>query len=489
MNLKAKNNIETNKYELELEVSAEELNSAINAVFKKESQKMNIPGFRKGKAPRAFIEKYYGEEVFFEPAIDHLYRPMMNEAVEKSELEVVSVTGFNVEEISKANGVKVKVTVVVKPEVSIKDYKGITATKEPVVVTDAEVDADIEKVRERNSRLIDIDDRAAQDGDIVTIDFDGSVDGVAFDGGKAEHHELTLGAGQFIPGFEEQVVGHKIDEEFDVNVKFPADYHAEELKDKDAVFKIKLHHIKMKELPDVDDEFVKDVSEFDTLDEYKADVKKHLEEHKQQHADSDTENQLIDAIIEKVEAEIPEEMIQAEIDEIINNMAYRLQSQGLNLETYLKYTNMTTDALREQYHEQAEKQVKVRLGLEKIGQLENITASEEEIEEEIKKIAEAYNMTPENVKGMVSAEAVGQDVANRKVIDFIRENAVITEAKEEKAEKKTAKKETAKKEADEEKKPAAKKKAVKTVKAADKEDKPAKAPAKKKAVKKEEAAE
>lgn len=477
MNLKAKNNIGTNRHELELEVSAEELNAAVNAVFKKESQKMNIPGFRKGKAPRAFVEKYYGEEVFFEAAIDHLYRPMMNEAVEKSELKVVSVVDFKVEEISKENGVQVKITVVVKPEVAIKDYKGIAATKEPVVVTDEEIDAEIEKVRERNSRLVDIDDRAAETGDIVTIDFDGYVDGQAFEGGKAEHFELTLGAGQFIPGFEEQVQGHKIDEAFDVNVKFPADYHAEELKDKDAVFKIKLHHIKKKELPDVDDEFVKDVSEFDTLEGYRADTKQHLESHKQEHADSDTENQLIEAIIEKVEAEVPEEMIQSEVDEIINSMAHRLQSQGLNLETYLKYTNMTTEALREQYHEQAEKQVKVRLGLEKIAELENIQATDEEVEEEIKKIAEAYQMTPENVRSMVSAEAVGQDVANRKVVEFIRENAVITEKAAETAE------ET---EAAVEKKPAAKKK---TVKADSKEEKPVKAPVKKKAVKKEEAAE
>lgn len=487
MNLNGKNNTETNRYELELEVSAEELDNAINAVFKKESKKMNIPGFRRGKAPRAFIEKYYGEEVFYDAAIKHLYRAMVNEAIDQSEMDIVSVADFDVTEISKANGMKAKITVVVKPEVQISGYKGIAATKVPVTVTEDEVNAEIEKVRERNARLVDIDSRAAENGDQVTIDFEGFVDGVAFEGGKGEHHDLILGEIRFIPGFEEQIVGHNADEEFEINVTFPEDYQAEELKGKDAVFKIKLHQIKKKELPDLDDEFVKDVSEFDTLADYKADIEKNLTEQKQQQADSDTENQLIDAVIEKVEAEIPEEMVQNEIDEIINNMAYRLQSQGLNLETYLKYTNMTTDDLRAQYHEQAEKQVKVRLGLEKIAVLEDIKATEEEVEEEYKKIAETYNMASEDVKNMVSAETVGHDIENRKVVEFIRENAVITEKKPEEepeeekpAAEKPAKK-PAKKDAD---KPA--KNATKTTAAGEKAEK---APAKKKAVKKEDAAE
>lgn len=300
MNLKATNNVETNKYELEIEVTSEEFNQAINEVYKKESKKMNIPGFRKGKAPRAFIEKYYGEEVFFEAAVDHLYRPMVMEAVEKSELKVISIGEFKIDEIGKEKGILCKLNVVVKPEVKIDGYKGIEVTKEPVAVTEGDIDAEIERVRERNSRMVNVDDRAAENGDITVIDFDGYVDGKQFDGGKAENYELTLGAGQFIPGFEEQIIGHAIEEEFDVNVKFPEDYHAEELKGKDATFKIKLHEIKMKELPEVDDEFVKDVSEFDTVADYRNDLEKHLLEQRQKAADSDAENQMVDAIIERL---------------------------------------------------------------------------------------------------------------------------------------------------------------------------------------------
>lgn len=482
MNLRSNINVETNKYELELEVTAEEFNDAINAVFKKESKKMNIPGFRKGKAPRAFVEKYYGEEVFFEAAIDHLYRSMVTEAIDKSELQVVSVSKFDIEEASKANGLLCKITVVVKPEVAIKDYKGIEVEKAPAVITEADVDAEIERMRERNSRMVNIDDRATENGDIVVLDFDGYVDGKPFDGGKSENYELTLGAGQFIPGFEEQVVGHKIDEAFEVNVTFPEDYHAEELKGKEAVFKIKLHEIKKKELPELDDEFVKDVSEFDTLAEYRADVENHLKEHKEKDVEADAENQMIDKIIEKVEAEIPEEMIESEVDEIINSFSYRLQSQGLNLETYLKYTGMTTDMMREQYKTQAEKQVKVRLGLEKIAELEDIKASEEEIEAEYVKMSENYNMPVENVKNLVNAQQVGADLANQKVVDFVKENAVFTEKKEEK--KPAAKKKAPAEKTDGDKKteaPEKKKVTKKTTKAEG--DKPA---AKKKTTKKAE---
>jgi trigger factor len=452
MNLKSTNNIETNKYELEIEVTAEEFNQAINEVFKKESKKITIPGFRKGKAPRAFIEKYYGESVFFEAAIDHLYRPMVMEAIEKSELKVVSVNDFKVEDVSKENGLTAKLVVVVKPEVTIEGYKGIEVAKEPVVVTDGDIDGEIQRVRERNARMIHVEDRAAESGDIVVIDFDGYVDDKQFDGGKAENYELTLGAGQFIPGFEDQVCGHKIGEEFDINVTFPEDYHAEELKGKPAVFKIKLHEIKKKELPEVDDEFVKDVSEFDTLDDYKKDIEKKLLDQRQKAADSDVENQLIDAIISKVQAEIPEEMIENEIDETINSFAYRLQSQGLKLETYLKYTNMTVEDLRKQYKEQAERQVKVRLGLEKIAELEKIEPTQEEIDAEFEKLAKAYNMTAEQAKNLVREDMVKADLANQKVIDFIRENAVITEPAKEKApeKKKTTRKRTTKKAAEKE---------------------------------------
>lgn len=449
MNVKATNKVETNRYELELEVSPEEFNDAINVVYKRESKKMNVPGFRKGHAPRAFIEKYYGEEVFYEAAIDHLYRPMVMEAVEKSGLQVISIGEFKIDEIGKDKGIVCKLNVVTKPEATIEGYKGIEVTKMPVEVSAEDIDREIDRVRERNSRIVNVEDRASQNGDIVTIDFDGYVDGKQFDGGKADNYELTLGAGQFIPGFEDQVVGHNVGDEFDVNVTFPEDYHAEELKGKPAVFKIKLHEIKMKELPTVDDEFVKDVSEFDTLDEYRKDIEKHLHDQKEKAANNDVENQLVDAVIEKVQAEIPDEMVENEVDEIINSFAYRLQSQGLKLETYLKYTGQTTDDLRTQYKPQAERQVKVRLGLEKIAELENLKPTEEETEAEYQKLADAYNMPLESVKNLVTVEGINSDIQNQKAIDFIRENAVIKEGEAEKKEEaKPAKKRTTRKKAE-----------------------------------------
>lgn len=443
MELKSNNNVEVNKYELAIAVSAEELNEAINAVYKRESKKMNIPGFRKGHAPRAFIEKYYGEEVFFEAAVDHLYRPTVSEAIEKSELNVIAVADFKIDSISKAEGMTATLTVVTKPEATIENYKGIEVHKEPVVITAGDVDAEILRVQERNSRITTVEDRAAQDGDITTIDFDGYVDGEQFDGGKAEHYELTLGSGQFIPGFEEQIVGHNIGEEFDVNVTFPEDYHAEELKGKAAVFKIKLHEIKMKELPTVDDEFVKDVSEFDTVEDYRKDLEKTLLDRKEKAADADVENQIVDAVIEKTVAEIPDEMVENEVDEMINSFAYRLQSQGLKLETYLQYTGMTTDALRTEYKLQAERQVRLRLGLEKIAELEGMKPTEEETEEEYKTLAENYGMPVETVKNFVRAEDLNADINNRKVVELLKESANITDPNKEE-EKKPAKKTTRK---------------------------------------------
>ncbi|MCI9115137.1 trigger factor [Acutalibacter sp. JLR.KK004] len=427
MNLKATNNVETNKYQLQIEVTPEEFNKTLDAVFKAESKKLNIPGFRKGKAPRAFVEKYYGEEVFFDAAVDRLYRSIVMEAIDQSKLEVVSIGDFKIDEISKAAGVQCTLTVITKPEASIEGYKGIEVTREPVVVTEGDINSELERVRERNSRMITVEGRAAENGDIAVIDFDGYVDDKQFDGGKAENYELTLGAGQFIPGFEDQIVGHSTGEDFDVNVTFPEDYHAEELKGKAAVFKIKLHELKTKELPEVDDEFVKDVSEFDTLEEYKKDIEKKLLERREKAADADVENQLIDAVIEKVQAEIPDEMVENEVDEIINAFAQRLQSQGLKLETYLQYTNMTTDDLRAQYKPQADRQVKVRLGLEKIAQLEGIKPTDEECEEELKRLSEAYGMPLENVKGLVNMDMVSADLANQKAVEFVRANAVIKE--------------------------------------------------------------
>lgn len=423
MNLKSSNNVETNQYELLLEVTPEELNQAINEVYRRESKRMNVPGFRKGKAPRAFIEKYYGEEVFFQAAVDHLYNPMMNAAIDQSKLEVVGVNSYSIEKISKEEGIEAKLTVTVQPEVKIDGYKGIEVVKEPVEPTAEEIDNEIERVRQRNSRMVTVEDRAAENGDIVVIDFDGYTDGKQFDGGKAENFDLTLGSGQFIPGFEEQVVGHNADDEFDVNVKFPDDYHAEELKGKDATFKIKLHEIKHRELPEVDDEFVKDVSEFDTLEEYRKDLENSVRTRKENAAEASTEQQLIKGIIDRVEADVPQMMIDREVDEIINSFDMQLRDQGMNLETYLKYTQGTVEALQDQYRERAEQQVRVRLGLAKIAELEGFEASDEEIEAEYKKVADAYGMPVENVKGMVRAKDISKDILNQKAMDLVKENA------------------------------------------------------------------
>jgi trigger factor len=427
MNLKSCNNVETNKYELVLEVAPEEFAQAINEVYKRESKRMNVPGFRKGKAPRAFIEKFYGEEVFFQAAVDHLYTPMMDAAIEASGLEVIGVNAYSIEEIAKATGVVAKITVTVQPEIHIAGYQGIEVVKEPTEPTAAEVDAEVDRIRQRNSRVVTVEDRAAENGDIVVIDFDGYTDGKQFDGGKAENFDLTLGSGQFIPGFEEQVAGHNAGDEFDVNVTFPEDYHAEELKGKEAVFKIKLHEIKHRELPEVDDEFAKDVSEFDTMEEYRKDLENTVRQRKERAAESSTEQQIIKAVIDKVEGEIPDMMVEREIDEIINSFDMQLRDQGMNLENYLKYTQGTVDGLREQYKERAGQQVKVRLGLAKIAELEKLEVTEEETEAEFQKLADAYDMPLENVKAVVRAKDIAKDVANQKAMDFVKEHAVYTE--------------------------------------------------------------
>ena len=425
MNLKATNKTETNKYELEIEVPAEDFNKAIDEVFKTEGKKITIPGFRRGKAPKAFIEKYYGESVFFEAAVDRLYRPALMDAVEASGLEVISIGQADITEVSKANGVQMKVTVVVKPEITIEGYKGMEASKKKVEVTDEDVSAELAKVQDRNSRMVTVEDRAALTGDTAVIDFEGFCDGEAFEGGKGENFELALGSGQFIPGFEDQIVGHETGEEFEINVKFPEEYQAENLKGKDATFKIKLHEIKRKELPVLDDEFAKDVSEFDTLDAYKQSIREKLQNDREKSAEADVENQILEALIEKVEGEIPEEMYDNEVEESINSFAYRLQSQGLNLETYLKYTGMTTDSLKEQFRPQSEKQVKLRLALEKIAANEGLEPTAEELDAEYEKLAKMYEMEVDKIKNIVAEAQVKGDLQSQKAVDFVKENAVV----------------------------------------------------------------
>lgn len=442
MNLKATNKTETSKYELEVEISAEDFNKALSEVAKTEGKKMSVPGFRKGHAPRSVIEKMYGENVFFEAAVDKLYRPAMQDAIEASGLEVIAVSNADVTSVSRENGIELKLTVVVKPVITIEGYKGIEATKKNVEVTDEDVSAELVKVQDRNSRMVDVDNRGALTGDTAVIDFEGFCDGKAFEGGKAEGFELSLGSGQFIPGFEDQIVGHEVGDEFEISVKFPEDYQAEELKGKDATFKIKLHQIKRKELPTLDDEFAKDVSEFDTLDEYKNSLREKLQSDREKQEEMNVENQIFDALIEKVQGEIPEEMYEQEVEESINNFAYRLQSQGLNLETYLKYTGMDVNAIKEQFRPQSEKQLKLRLALEKIAELENLEVSDEAVEEEYEKLAKQYNMEVAQIKNLVAETQIRADLKNQKAIDFVKENASV---KAEKPAKKTTKRKSTKK--------------------------------------------
>lgn len=442
MSLKSSNKVDTNVWELEVSVDGDTFKDAVTKVYLKQRKNITIPGFRKGKAPRAFIEKYYGEGVFYEDALEAIYPDAVASAIEEAKLEPVD-TPYDLEIPEMGNdGVTMKFKVTVKPEVELGEYKGLKATKKSTKVTADEVKAELARMQEQNSTVSDVDDRAVKKNDIVVIDFEGFVDGKAFEGGKAEKYELTIGSNQFIPGFEDQIIGHKIGDEFDVNVKFPEDYQAD-LASKDAVFKIKLHGIKVKDVPALDDEFAKDVSEFDTLDELKKDIKKQLEKRKNDDAENELHNTLLEEVAKGIKAEIPEAMIEKTIDDDVNEYSYRLQSQGLKLETYLKYTGMDMKGFREGFKERAETQVRLNLALEKIIEKEKIEVTEEDIEAEYKKYADAYNMDIDTIKKAVSAESLKPELASRKAIDLIVDSAVVTE---EKAEKKPAtKKTTAKK--------------------------------------------
>lgn len=450
MSLKETKKIATNRHQLEITVDGEKFREAIREAYRRNCKKISVPGFRKGKAPLHIIETFYGSEVFFEDALNLLYNDLVEDAITESGLKVINdKMDFEMVSISKEDGACFKVSVTTYPEIEIGEYKGLKAEKAAVRVDAAEVNAEVKAMAERNSRMVAVEDRAAAEDDTVIIDFEGFVDGKAFDGGKAEGHSLVLGSGQFIPGFEDQIIGKNIGEEFDVNVTFPEDYGAEELAGKPAVFKVKLHEIKVKELPKVDDEFAKDVSEFDTLKDLKADLKKKAIERKQKAADEAVENALVQQIVDSIKGEIPEAMFENRLEQCVEDFAYRLQSQGLNLETYLKYTGFTIDDFKKSFRPQAEMQVKYRLALEKIVELESITPDEKEMEAEYSKLAESYGIELEKVKASVPAEELAKDVAVGKAIDLVKENAVITEVAE-KAEEKAPAKKTAKKKADEE---------------------------------------
>lgn len=446
MSLKETKKIDTNRYQLEITVDGEKFREAIREAYKKNGKKINVPGFRKGKAPLHIIETYYGSEIFFEDALNLLYNDLVEDAITESGLKVINdKMDFDLVSISKEDGVDFKVSLTTYPEIEIGEYKGLKAEKTAVKVDAAEVNTELNAMAERNARMVSVEDRAAKKGDTVVIDFEGFTDGKAFDGGKAEGHSLVLGSGQFIPGFEDQIVGKNIGDEFDVNVTFPEEYGAKELAGKEAVFKVKLHEIKVKELPAVDDEFAKDVSEFDTLKELKADLKKKATERKKKAAEEATENALVQQIVDSIKGEIPEAMFENRLNRCVEDFAYRLQSQGLNLETYLKYTNSNIDEFKKSFRPQAEAQVKYRLALEKIVELENIKPDEKEIEAEYEKLAKDYGVEADKVKNAIPSEEVEKDLAVGKAIDLIKENAVITEVEPKAEEKAPAKKPAAKK--------------------------------------------
>ena len=446
MSLTKKELTDKNLYELEISVDHDTFEAAVSRVYKKQAGKFTVPGFRKGKAPRSIIEKMYGKGFFYEDAINDILPDAYESAIKEAELNVVGRPEFDIKSIDE-NGAVLTVKVYVKPEVEIKDYKGIKATRKVEPVTDEELDAEIATVQNRNSREIEVTDRAAEMGDTAVLDYEGFADGVAFEGGKGENFSLKLGSGQFIPGFEEQVVGHNIGEEFDINVQFPAEYHSADLAGKPAVFKIKLHSLNKVELPELDDDFAKDVSEFDTFAEYKADMKAKIEKRHESKADAEVEEKLVEALIEKLQAEIPEAMFVNETENFLRDYDNNLRMSGLDLKTYMQYTGRSLDDLRADFRPRAEKQVKARLALEKIAALENLEANAEDIAAEYNRIAEAYNVTVEQVKESIDESAIAEDMKVKKAMDLVKEKAVIgaKAAKKPAAKKTTSTASTAKK--------------------------------------------
>ncbi len=446
MSLKETKKLGANRYELEIVIDAQKFGEAIKEAYNNQKDKINIPGFRKGKAPYAMVMKMYGEEAFFEEALNIVYPDAVDEAIKESGLKVINdKMDFDMVSISKEEGVDFKVAVTTYPEIEIGEYKGLKAEKVIAKVEDSEIEAQVKAMAERNARMISVEDRAAAMGDTVVIDFEGFKDGVAFDGGKAEGHTLELGSGAFIPGFEEQIVGKNIGDEFEITVTFPEEYGAEDLAGKEAVFKIKLHEIKFRELPEIDDEFAKDVSEFDTLDALKADLKEKALAQKTKIAEEDAENDLVQQIVDSIKGEIPEAMFESRLNQSVEEFGYRLQMQGLDLQTYLKYSNTSMEDFKATFRPQAEGQVKFRLALEKIVELENIEATEEELDARFEEMAKQYNMEVDAVKKAIPAEELAKDVAVGKAIDLVKENAVITEVEAKTEKKASAKKSTAKK--------------------------------------------
>lgn len=432
MSLKVEN-LEHNMVKLTIEVSAEEFEEAIKHAYVKNKNKISIHGFRKGKAPQAMIEKMYGAGIFYEDAANELIPKAYDAEIENCDLELVSQPKIDVVQIEKGKAFIFTAEVAVKPEVTLGAYEGVEVPKTEISVTEEEINAEVDKEREKNSRTVAVEDRAVQDGDMIKLDFDGSVDGVAFDGGKAENFDLTIGSGSFIPGFEEQLVGVNAGEEKDVVVTFPEDYHAKDLAGKEAVFKCKVNEIKVKEIPAADDDFAQDVSEFDTLAEYKEDLKKKLTEEKEKAAKTAKEVAAVNAAVENAQMDIPEAMVDEQVRQMANDFARRITSQGLTVEQYFQFTGMTADKLMEQMKPEAEKRIKNSLTLEAVAAKENFEISEEKIAEEIDKMAEAYKMEADKVKEALGEAGLEQMKAELKIqaaVDFIRDHAVEVEKKE-----------------------------------------------------------
>ncbi len=422
--------LEKNMAKLTIEVSAQELEAAIQSAYQKNKSRISVPGFRKGKVPRQMIEKMYGKEIFYEDAANALIPGAYDKAMEECEESIVSSPKIEVVQIEAGKPFIFTAEVALKPEVKLGKYKGVKVDKEVITVTEEEVAAEIEKERENNARTIEVEGRAVEDGDIATIDFEGFVDGVAFEGGKGENYPLTIGSGSFIPGFEEQLIGKNKDEEVDVNVTFPEDYHAEELKGKEALFKVTIKEVKTKELPEVDDEFAAEVSEFETLAEYKEDIRKKLTEKKEKEARNAKEEAVITAIIEDSAMEIPDAMLETQQRQIVDEFAQRLQMQGISLEQYFQFTGLDAEKMLEQAKPQADRRIKSRLVLEAIVAAEKITVSDEDYEKEIERMAEVYNMEKDKVRETLGENETAKkqfmdDLAITKAADF-----VVSQAKE-----------------------------------------------------------
>ena len=427
MSLKNAKEIEKNKVELEIKIDRDVFEKAVDKVYKKSVKNIQLPGFRKGKAPRSIIEKYYGKGVFFEDAINEVLPPEIEAGAKEAGYTVIDTPEITDVDFENEEGIIAKVAFIRKPDVKLGDYKGIKLTKKTVKVEDSEVDADLEIARKRLARSINVEDRAAELGDIANIDYEGFVDGVAFDGGKDAGHKLTLGSGQFIPGFEDQIVGKKVGEEFDVNVTFPEEYHAEDLKGKAAVFKVKLNSLEKEELPTLDDEFAKDASEFDTLDEYKADIKAKIEKKHDADAERKLGEELAEALCALVEADIPEVMYEKEKENLVREYDANLRQQGMSLDMFMKYTGMTKESLKEHYAKAAEINVKRSLALEEVIKLEGIEATDEDIEAKYNEIANAYGMKAEDVKKALTPDYLKDEITFEKAFAKVREYADITE--------------------------------------------------------------